>query len=157
MPKKDVTNIAYIFSLDFTGKYLPIFGIQSYFILRYPFSFPQIFVKIFSSDPALLESTVSMLRIFMLGIFAMGAQMACQQTFVALGQAKVSMFLALLRKIILLIPMAIVLPIFWGVTGILVAEPVADILAATTTVVMFTRFAKKNLKTEPLAEPKAAK
>lgn len=118
---------------------------------------PQIFVKIFSSDPALLESTVSMLRIFMLGIFAMGAQMACQQTFVALGQAKVSMFLALLRKIILLIPMAIVLPIFWGVTGILVAEPVADILAATTTVVMFTRFAKKNLKTEPLAEPKAAK
>lgn len=108
---------------------------------------PQVLVKIFTADPDLLSAAVGMVRIFMLGIFVMGAQMACQQTFVALGQAKISMFLALLRKVILLIPLAIIFPMFWGVTGILAAEPVADILAAGTTSLMFARFAKKNLKT----------
>ena len=70
----------------------------------------------------------------------LGVQFSCQQTFVALGQAKVSLFLALLRKIILLIPLIYILPhILTGnqVFAVYVAEPVADALAATTTGLMF--------------------
>ena len=68
------------------------------------------------------------------------AQMACQVAFMAMGQAKTSLFLALLRKVILLIPLAILLPIVTGnVMGIYVAEPVADVLASATTLTLFLR------------------
>ncbi len=86
------------------------------------------------------------MRIYMAGIFAMGFQIACQQSFMALGQAKVSLLLACLRKIILLIPLIFHLcriscadPVF----GVFLAEPVSDILAATiTTITFFARFDK---------------
>lgn len=106
---------------------------------------PQLFVRIFSPDPALLEIGVYGMRIFMAGTLLMGAQLACQQTLIALGQAKISMFLALLRKIILLIPLALVLPRFFGWQGILYAEPVADIIAVLTTVTVFFFFARRIL------------
>ncbi|MBC8546000.1 MATE family efflux transporter [Clostridiaceae bacterium NSJ-31] len=104
---------------------------------------PQAFVALFSDDPALLELGVYGMRIFMAGTLLMGAQCACQQTFVALGQAKISMFLALLRKIILLIPLAIILPHFLGWKGIFIAEPVADVLAVTTTVLTFAIYSRR--------------
>ena len=79
------------------------------------------------------------------GIF--GIQIACQQSFVALGQAKVAIFLALLRKVILLIPLILLLPrlgIFENAAfAVFLAEPVADTLAVCTTAAMFfTRFGK---------------
>ena len=71
--------------------------------------------------------------------FMMGIQIACQQTFVAIGQAKISLFLALLRKIILLIPLIYILPNFFGdkVFAVFLAEPVSDLLAASTTFILF--------------------
>ena len=76
--------------------------------------------------------------IFFGGIWAFGAQMACQSAFMAMGQAKTSLFLALLRKVILLVPLAIILPLVTqNVMGIYVAEPVADILASATTLTLF--------------------
>lgn len=98
---------------------------------------PQVFVRIFSADPELLRLGVPGMRIFMAGMLLMGAQFACQNTLIALGQAKTSMFLALLRKVILLIPLALILPKFLGVTGILIAEPIADMLAIVTTCIVF--------------------
>ena len=83
------------------------------------------------------------IRVYFAGIFAFGVQSACQQTFVALGEAKVSLFLALLRKVILLIPLVFILPNFLAdkVFAVWLAEPVADILAAGTTgIVFFSRF-----------------
>ena len=83
------------------------------------------------------------MRIYMAGIFAMGFQIACQQSFMALGQAKVSLLLACLRKIILLIPLIFILPHLLPdpVFGVFLAEPVSDILAATiTTITFFARF-----------------
>ena len=75
----------------------------------------------------------------------MGAQTACQQSFVAIGQAKISIFLALLRKIVLLIPLALLLPLFMGTLGVFTAEPIADIGAATVTSIMFAVFFKRYL------------
>ena len=75
--------------------------------------------------------------------------MTCQSTFVALGQAKISLFLALLRKIVLLIPLALVLPKLMGdVMGIYIAEPIADILAASNTTILFFVMRKKLLPVE---------
>lgn len=104
---------------------------------------PQVPVYLFTQDAALLDTAVYGMRIFMAGILLMGAQMACQQTFIALGQAKISMFLALLRKIILLVPLALVLPHFFGWKGIFYAEPVADVIAVLTTVTVFFIFSRK--------------
>ena len=62
--------------------------------------FPRVFLGMFSSDPEIVELGVAPLRIYMLGFAFMGSQFACQQTFLGLGEAKISMFVALLRKVI---------------------------------------------------------
>lgn len=108
---------------------------------------PQILVKIFNSDPALLEITTWSIKIYFAGIFLFGAQMACQSTFLALGQAKISLFLALLRKVILLVPLIFILPRLMEnkMFGVLLAEPISDITAAITTLTCFVIFYKKTL------------
>ncbi len=106
---------------------------------------PQIFTGIFTPDPQLASYTAWAMRIYMAGIFAFGLQIACQQSFMALGQAKVSLLLACLRKIVLLIPLIFILPRFMAdkVFAVFLAEPVSDILAATvTTSVFLSRFNK---------------
>ncbi len=102
--------------------------------------FPQMFVILFSSNDDLMGISVWALRIYMGGSFMLGVQMGCQQTFLALGQAKVSLILALLRKIILLIPLVYILPYFLSdkVFAVFLAEPVADVIAAVSTGVVFT-------------------
>ena len=101
--------------------------------------FPGMFVDMFNDKPELVEIAVWTLRVYAAGMFMLGIQNACQQTFVALGQAKISLFLALLRKIILLIPFVFILPHFIAnqVLAVFLAEPAADILAALTTGGMF--------------------
>ncbi len=105
--------------------------------------FPQIFARFYTSDEVLINLCKKYLPIFILGMLIFGIQRACQTTFVALGQAKISLFIAILRKVILLIPLAVILPMFMGVSGIIIAEPIADALAATicTTIFIF-RFRK---------------
>ena len=106
---------------------------------------PNVLAGIFTTDAALVEYASWALRIYMAGIFSVGFQLACQQSFMALGQAKYSLIMALLRKIILLIPLIFILPNFFTdkVFGVFVAEPVSDIIAATvTTLLFFTQFKK---------------
>ncbi len=101
--------------------------------------FPKVFASIFTSDISLSEYTANVLRIYMIGIFATGFQISCQNSFVGLGQAKISLFLAILRKLILLIPLILILPMFFQdkVFAVFIAEPISDILAATITTVAF--------------------
>ena len=96
---------------------------------------PKVFANIFSGDPALVDFTVWAMRISMAGIFSTGIQISCQQTFMALGQAKISLIMACLRKLVLLIPLIFLLPQFLSnqVFGVFVAEPISDILAASVT------------------------
>lgn len=128
---------------------------------------PHIFVGIFSNDPILTEFGMWALRIYIASMCLFGIQIACQQTFIALNQAGTSIFLALLRKIVLLIPLIFILPnvispqfahsfipdniaaLFGAehdvtkVFAVFLAEPVSDFLAVTVTSVMFgTRFNK---------------
>ena len=112
---------------------------------------PQIFAGMFTSDTALVEYTTWALRIYMAGIFALGFQLACQQSFMALGQAKISLLLACLRKLILLIPLIFLLPLFFEnkVFAVFLAEPVSDIIAATVTTTMFLKKFNGILKKGP--------
>lgn len=106
---------------------------------------PWLFAGLFTSDTNLADYTSWALRIYMAGMFSMGFQVGCQQSFMALGQAKVSLLLACLRKIILLIPLIFILPCFLAdkVFAVFLAEPISDILAATvTTITFFMRFDK---------------
>lgn len=107
------------------------------FLLISLFSRP--LARMFTSDEALIALTARAAAIFFGGIWAFGAQMACQATFMGLGQAKISLFLALLRKVILLVPLAIVLPLVLGGEpfAIYVAEPISDFLASATTLTLF--------------------
>lgn len=117
--------------------------------------FPQVFILIFNDKPELMEVAVHSLRIYMAGVFMIGLQFSCQQCFMAMGQAKTSLFLALLRKVILLIPLALVLPRFLGTFGIFLAEPIADITAGSITFLMFLRFSRKlfrELEAKPQSE-----
>ena len=107
--------------------------------------FPGFFVGLFNDEPALVDIAVWTLRVYVGGMFLFGVQSACQQTFVALGQAKTSLVMALLRKIILLIPLIFILPNFFAdkVFAVFLAEPASDLLAAATTgIVFFLRFPK---------------
>ncbi len=102
--------------------------------------FPEILVKMFNSDPLLVEKTARLLKVYLSVNFLFGAQMACQQTFVALGRAKISLFLALFRKIVLLIPLIFIVPeIFVSdkVLAVVLAEPITDCIAVVTTVILF--------------------
>ena len=107
--------------------------------------FPKMFAGIFSTNTELITYTAWALRIYMAGIFSLGFQVACQQSFMALGQAKVSLLLACLRKLILLIPLIFILPHFIQnkVFAVFLAEPISDILAAIiTTSTFFSQFNK---------------
>lgn len=104
---------------------------------------PQVFVGLFTNDMALQDYAAWALRIYMAGIFAFSLQICCQQSFMALGQAKTSLLLACLRKIILLIPLIFILPNFFAdkVFAVFLAEPISDIIAAlVTTVTFFLQF-----------------
>ena len=109
---------------------------------------PGFFAGIFTSDTALVEYTAWAIKVFLALGFSVGFQISCQQAFMALGQAKISLVMALLRKVFLLIPMIFILPNFFAdkAFAVFLAEPVSDIIAAAVTTFMFFRFFFKMLK-----------
>ena len=110
--------------------------------------FPNFFAGIFTNDTGLVDYTAWAIRVFLACGFSVGFQISCQQAFMALGQAKISLIMALLRKVILLIPLIFILPNFFEnqAFAVFLAEPVADITAAAVTTFMFFRFFIKMLK-----------
>ena len=106
---------------------------------------------IVAGDAAFLDYTAWALRIYMAAELLMGIQIACQQTFIAIGNAKTSLFLAVYRKILLLIPLIYILPHFMEQKdmAVFLAEPVADTIAVTTTAILFAwQFRKAMQKLE---------
>ena len=102
---------------------------------------PQAFILIFTDQAELIDFTKWAMRIYMAVSLIFGVQISCQQTFIALGNAKTSVFLALLRKVLLLIPLIYILPAFMEdkLMAVFLAEPVADVIAVTTTSILFYR------------------
>ena len=120
---------------------------------------PSSFVAIFTNEPQLSEITVWALRIYMAAVLLMGIQVSCQQTFIAFGKSKISAFLAVFRKIIVLIPLIFILPQFMqdDVFAVFLAEPIADTIAVITTATLFAfEFKKVMRKMQEDAHPASA-
>ncbi|MDD7281115.1 MATE family efflux transporter [Floccifex sp.] len=110
--------------------------------------FPSLFIQIFTNDAALLEISTWAIRIYMATVLLMGIQISCQQTFIAFGNAKISIFLAIFRKIIVLIPLIFILPCILEnkVFAVFLAEPIADFIAVSMTATLFYFNFKKIMK-----------
>lgn len=110
--------------------------------------FPKAFAMVFTSDPQLIEFTAEAIRIYCLVMGIFGAQMACQLTFTALGNAKASISVAVLRKFILLLPLIYIMPhlITDQTIGVYLAEPCADFISVVFTVILFYFQFRKQMK-----------
>ena len=100
--------------------------------------FPRPFIALFTSDTEVVRISAHGARLYMAGMLFSGIQLAIQRTFLALGQAKLAMCVALLRKLVLLIPLALLLPrMGFGTDGLFVSESVADVLSVAASIVLF--------------------
>ena len=108
-------------------------------------AFPHLFAEIFTSDAALAALCAEKLPIFICGMMIFALQMSTQASLLGIGHAKASLFLACLRKVILLTPLALILPVFLDVDGIYLAEPISDALSAITSLCIFVYVSRKVL------------
>lgn len=112
--------------------------------------YPQGFAAIFTDKAELLDFTASALRIYCAALGIFGIQIACQMTFVSLGKAVSSMAVAVMRKFVLLVPLIYVVPMFFDggmkTTGVYLAEPIADTISVTFTIILFAFQFKRALK-----------
>ena len=110
--------------------------------------FPQFFIGIFNDNPALVETATWTIRLYGCAMVFFGIQMAVQQTFIALGKAKASLFIACLRKVILLVPLIYILPNFFEnkVFAVFLAEPVSDAISIITASITFAFVFSKEMK-----------
>ena len=110
--------------------------------------FPQIFVRIFTNDPQLVNLASQMLRIYILGGCIMGINSTCQQTYTSLGEGKKSFFFAFLIKIILLIPMIFIFPMIFPfkLMAVILAEPVSDFITTISNFIYFKSFMSSKLQ-----------
>lgn len=107
---------------------LVCFGI-SFVIAGITILSPELFAHMFTKEADLIALVGKKMPVFMFGMLFFGIQMGIQPTFLALGQAKLSLFIAMLRKVILLVPLAIILPHWLGVDGVFIAEPISDVIS----------------------------
>lgn len=115
---------------------------EAYFLLGWAAveAFPGLFIKMFNSSSANLYDTSMMgLRVYVAALGLFGLQSSVQQVFVSVGQAKASMFIACLRKVILLIPFIFILPTLLSdkVFAVFLAEPISDLISVTTASCIF--------------------
>lgn len=95
------------------------------------FFFPKFFLKLFTNEQELIVDGVLSMKIYFFGIFMMALQFAGQCTFVALGKSRQAIFFSLFRKVIIVIPLTLILPVFFGVNGVFLAEPISNFLGGT--------------------------
>ena len=109
---------------------------------------PRVFVSIFTPDAALVDFAAKALRIYFSGMVLFGIQIACQMTFVSLGNAPSSIIVAVVRKFVLLLPLIYIVPHLASdpTIGVYMAEPIADVTAVTFTTILFIFQFKKALK-----------
>ena len=112
--------------------------------------FPGFFAGMFTNDENLVALVQQVMPLFVCGMLVFGLQQGIQPTFLALGQAKISLFIAIFRKVILLIPLALILPLKFGVMGIYYAEPISDVTSATVATILFLANIKKIVSKETL-------
>ena len=116
---------------------------------------PHLLISIFNRDEQLVGIASTGMRIFLLMLPVVGAQVISSNYFQSIGKAKISMFLSLLRQVILLIPCLIILPKIFGLTGVWLAGAVADGLSSLITLIIFFMSVRKLKDKEEIVEKEA--
>ena len=115
-------------------------------------AFPGVFILLFNDDPALLEVGVKTMRLYYAAYVMMSFQMIGQNTFVALGRAKQAVFFSLWRKVVLVMPLMLVFPRFWGPAGVFAAEPVSDVVGGGICYLTMMATVGREMRERELAE-----
>jgi len=110
--------------------------------------FPGFFIGLFTNSPDLISISRHYLPIFTATFWIFGIQMASQNTFLGLNCPKQSLFIALLRKVICIIPLTFILPHFLGIAGVFWAEPISDTISATTSLILCILLLKNSVKVD---------
>lgn len=105
--------------------------------------FPQIFVSVFNDDPTLTDMAVEGMKIFLFALPILGISVVGPNYFQSIGKARISLFLSLLRQVILFIPLLFILPHFMGLKGIWFAMPISDVITALLTLYFLRREMKR--------------
>lgn len=110
--------------------------------------FPKGFASLFTDNIELINYTGSVIRKYFAVLLIFGVQIACQMTFVSIGNAKCSIIVAVVRKFILLLPLIYIVPMFVEdkTIGVYLAEPISDFIAVTFTAILFAFQFKKSIK-----------
>ncbi len=110
--------------------------------------FPQLFIALFTTNTTLISFTKTAIRIYLAALLIYGMQIACQMTFISIGNAKASITVAIIRKFILLIPLIFIMPNFLKnkTLAVFTAEPIADVIAISSTIILFKIQFRKALK-----------
>ena len=108
--------------------------------------FPQMYIRLFSSDTQMVEVTTRALRIYFSLFVFMSFQQVGQSTFVALGKAKQAIFFSLFRKIIIVVPLTIILPLFMGSDGVVAAEPISNLVGGMASYLTMRYITSKEFK-----------
>ncbi|AGX41138.1 MATE family efflux transporter [Clostridium saccharobutylicum] len=118
--------------------------------------FAEKLVLMFNSDPDLIKMTSYGMRIYLCILPFLGAQIIITNYFQSIGRVKISMFLSLLRQVIVLIPCLIIIPMFKGLTGIWIAGPVSDAISVIITFIIFAKTTKGSLRKNEKVEKDVA-
>ena len=110
------------------------------------FVFPEAITMLFTQDSELIKATIPSLKIYFFGFIFMSFQTAGQQTFVALGKAKPAVFFSLFRKVVIVVPLTIILPFFFGVNGVMLAEPISNLIGGLAAYTTMRHIVMKELK-----------
>lgn len=117
--------------------------------------FPEKLILMFNSDPELIRIGVSGMRVFLFMLPLIGGQIVVANYFQSIGKVKISMFLSLLRQVILLIPCLLIIPMFKGLLGVWLAGAVSDFIACIVTVIIFVKITKGLVMDESKREDKS--
>ena len=114
--------------------------------------FPHAMAMLFTQDQAMIDASAGAMRIYFFGFFFMAFQTAGQQTFVALGKAKQAVFFSLFRKVIIVVPLTIILPYFFGIDGVMLAEPISNVVGGLAAYISMRHMVMPELRAMPEKE-----
>ena len=105
--------------------------------------FPRQIARIFTTDPDLINLAARGLVFDMLVFFVVGSQAVITNFFQCIGKVRISIFLSLSRQLIFLLPLAYLLPLWWGLDGVWAAMPCSDFIAFAFTIPILMWYLKK--------------
>ena len=133
-----------------TVKWATIVGIVAWVVALL---YPHMIAQAFTTDKELIDITTNGIRIYFLAFPFVGFQLVTSQFFLAIGKARISIFLSMFRQVIVLLPFLLILPPLWSVNGVWYSEPISSLFALLMNIlIIYKWYDKQSWKPEPTFE-----